>query len=375
MSFSPVDTSVGKSCETVKSAHAIQVGIAPNATTAPVPVDPLTHPGWDSLLAGHGAGSFFHGSAWARVLHETYGHRPFYFCRISGNRLDALLATMEVSSWCTGRRGVSLPFTDECPVLTGAASDRGLYDAALALGRTRGWRYLEYRGNHEDWPGAKPSVSFYTHVIDLQGGAEALFKRLASALRRGIRKAQDQGLQIEFDSDPEAISLYYSLHCGTRRRHGVPPQPFRFFRNIGRHVLGTGQGFVAVVRFEKKPVAAAVFLHHGHQAIYKFGASDYRFQHLRPNNLMMWQAMKRCAELGCASLHMGRTSLANEGLRRFKLSFGAKEEMTGYAKYDFKREAFVDDVDRAEGPLNQVFRFLPAPLFRLAGSMLYPHLS
>ena len=90
---------------------------------------------------------------------------------------------------------------------------------------------------------------------------------------------------------------------------------------------------------------------------------------------MMWNAIKRYAEHGFARLHLGRTSLANEGLRRFKLGLGAREERIEYYKYDFLEESFVRDTDRAEGWFNRVFRLLPSPLLRLAGSLLYPHLS
>jgi hypothetical protein len=155
----------------------------------------------------------------------------------------------------------------------------------------------------------------------------------------------------------------------------VPPQPFRFFSNIGRYVFQAGQGFVGVCRLRGRAIAAAVFLHNARKAIYKFGASDERFQQLRPNNLLMWEAMKHCASQGWESLHLGRTSLSNEGLRRFKLSLGADEQTVSYVRYEFKRSAFVTEEDRAEGSLNKLFRILPSPLFRLAGRVLYPHLS
>jgi hypothetical protein len=67
--------------------------------------------------------------------------------------------------------------------------------------------------------------------------------------------------------------------------------------------------------------------------------------------------------------------LANEGLRRFKLSLGASEETVRYCRYVFSSGRFVSDVDRAEGWFNQVFGRLPLPLLRLAGQILYPHLS
>jgi hypothetical protein len=339
-------------------------------------VDPLQYPGWDSLISGDRRGSFFHGTAWARVLHESYGHVPAYFCRIADGQLQGLLATAEVSSPLTGRRGVSLPFTDFCAILDPRGQNRAsLYDEAVAYGRSRGWRYLECRSNDPEWAGSFPSMTFHGHVVELGGGQDQLFKRLEAAVRRGIRKAERAGLKIEFRDTSESMRSFYALHCLTRRRHGLPPQPFRFFENIARHVIHAGRGLVAVVHLKRGPVAAAVFFHQGRQAYYKFGASDYRFQEFRPNNLLMWAAMTRYAAQGCSSLDLGRTSLANEGLRRFKLSLGAREERIDYFKYNLWRRRFVTDIDRAEGWAKHVFRCFPAGLLRLAGRVLYPHLS
>ena len=161
----------------------------------------------------------------------------------------------------------------------------------------------------------------------------------------------------------------------TRRRHGLLPQPIRFFENVARYVLAQGHGFVATVRCEGKPVAAGVFFHHGRKAFYKFGASDYAFQQLRPNNILLWEAIKRCADNRFDSLHFGRTSLTNEGLRRFKLGFGAREERIENYNYDFVRQTFVRQVDRSAGWFNWPFGCMPLPALRLAGEMLYPHMS
>jgi hypothetical protein len=318
----------------------------------------------------------FHSAGWLRVLHDTYGHKPVCFCQFEGGRLQTALVLMEVSSVLKGRRGVSLPFTDVCPVLrrTGASAG-GLYEAAVEHGRSGKWKSLECRGEIDMWKGASVSLSFFEHVADLSQGPEALFNGFESAMRRGIRKAEKQGLSIEFSPSAEAVREYYGLHCLTRRRHGLPPQPVRFFENIQRHILEAGHGFVALVKSGVKPLAGGVFFCRGGRAIYKFGASDESAQHLRPNNLMMWSAMKRCQELGAQTLSFGRTSVGNEGLRRFKLSFGAAERAVEYAKYDFARDAFVRDVDRAEGWFNRVFRAMPGPLLRLTGDLLYPHLS
>lgn len=345
-----------------------------------LPVNPLEQSGWDDLVAEHPQATFFHGTAWARVLRDTYGHAPMYFCRLAGGRLEALLPVMEVSSPWTGRRGVSLPFTDLCPPLRSLASlsspdHEDLFTHALEHGRLRRWKYLECRGGAAPIRQATPSLAFYGHTINLDAAAPALFARLGDSVRRGIRKSEAAGLSVKFGNDLAALRTYYDLHCQTRRRHGLPPQPFRFFENIGRHVLQPGHGWVVSVERDGRPLASAIFFHFARQALYKFGASDYAFQHLRPNNLLMWEAIKYYATHGCASLHLGRTSLAHGGLRHFKLGFGAHEERLDYFRYDFARAAFVADVDRVGGWFNPVFRALPRPLLRLAGAVLYPHLS
>ena len=298
-----------------------------------------------------------------------------FLCRLHGGRLESLLPVMEVNSRWTGRRGVSLPFTDACGLLGGnEGRAEGLYEAAMKLGKERGWRYLECRAKSSEWPGATTSLAFHGHVVDLRRPEGEIIDSFEPSVRRSIRKAQGAGLRVEFGTSLDSIRAFYALHCLSRKRHGVPPQPFRFFENIAKHVLGPN-GFVASAWLERKVLAAAVFFHWGQRAFYKFGASDYRFQHLRANQLVMWEAIKQCAELGCASLHLGRTSLANQGLREFKLRFGAREEPIEYCRYDFRRQSFVKDVDRAEGWANRVFRLFPSPVFRMAGQVIYPHLS
>lgn len=338
-------------------------------------VDPTTDAEWDRRLAGKPGSSFFQSCAWARVLMGSYGHVPLYSICSGKSPAELCLPLMEVSSPLTGRRGVSLPFSDFClPLADGPETAACLQAAALEKGRSRGWKYLEFRGTCS-LPAAAPSLEFLTHVVELQADAEAMFKRFEASVRRAIRKAESAEVKIQFETSPEAAKAYYDLHCLTRKRHGLPPQPFRFFQRIAEHVFQSGRGFVAIARHQGQPVSACVYFHHGPEAIYKFGASDFKYQDLRANNLVMWSAMKHLAELGAKYLHLGRSSLANEGLRRYKLGFGAKEDRIKYFRYDYRAGRFVTDVDRAETWVNRVSGLLPIPVLKFAGRVLYPHLS
>src|ERR1051325_5236755 len=163
--------------------------------------DPIQDPAWDSRLEAHPESSFFQTTSWARVLQETYGHRPIYFSRFDGEKLVELLPTMEVASAFSGRRGVSLPFTDSCPPLGArGANAQTLCEFALEEGYDRRWRYLEFRGNYDNGADVPPSLAFYGHVVNLDLQPDAIFKNFASATRRGIQKAEQAGLQLEFSN-------------------------------------------------------------------------------------------------------------------------------------------------------------------------------
>jgi CelD/BcsL family acetyltransferase involved in cellulose biosynthesis len=339
-------------------------------------VNPLEMPGWDRALADLPGAGFFHSRAWAGVLHDTYGYQTEYQARFESGRLCALLPMMEVNSWLTGRRGMGLPFTDLVePLCPDAGSFQQLYQAVLALGRARRWKFVECRGGKKWLPDAPASTSFLRHVLPLGAGETALLSGFEDSVRRAIRKAERGALKIEFAKSPEAMQEFYRLMCLTRRRHGVPPQPYPFFANIQRHALASGHGWIVLARHAGQPVAGAVFLHFGRQAIYKFGASDESHQQLRSNNLVMWRAILHYASEGFTALDFGRTSLGNEGLRKFKLGWGVQEQPADYTRYDFRTSSYVTARDEAQGWHNRVFQALPLPMSRLAGSLLYRHIA
>jgi hypothetical protein len=339
-------------------------------------LNPIEHPEWDKWVGDFTEASFFHTSAWARVLCDTYGHQPRYFCQVQGSSINSVLPVMEINSRFLGRRAVSLPFSDFCnPLFRAGIFSEQPYQAALEYGKNHAWRSLECRSDAPWAENTARSLSFRTHLIKLGRSEKAQFGLLNPAVRRGVRKASSAGLRVDFQVDAESMRSFYRLHCQTRKRLGAPPQPVRFFENIQRHVLDKGLGFIAVVFLERRAIAALVFFHFAGKATYKFGASDLAYQSIRPNNLGMWEGIKQCVKLGLSELNLGRTSLSNEGLRRFKLGFGASENQVTYQKYDFAKQKFVVEVDRAESWVNNVFRHLPLPALRLAGQLLYPHLS
>jgi Acetyltransferase (GNAT) domain len=339
-------------------------------------MNPLMDREWEDAISTHPDATIFHSAAWARVLVDTYGHRPCYLQMLLNGSLLALVPMMEVQSVLTRSRGICLPFSDHCAPLTFSGFGHELVTQKLQqIARERRWSYFELR-SHSIMPRDVPaSESYYGHFLDLRIGWEKLGSNFSSSVQRAVRKAQRSGLTASVQSSPETMDQFYKLHVRTRRRHGVPPQPRSFFINIQRHLLSAGYGFIVLVEYQKEPVAAAIFLNLGRHAVYKFGASDERLQELRANNLAMFEGIKYLVDGGAETLHFGRTDKDNEGLRRFKLSWGATEEEIGYARFETAGGSWKRLRDSSLTFHQRVFRALPASLNRLAGAIIYPHLD
>jgi lipid II:glycine glycyltransferase (peptidoglycan interpeptide bridge formation enzyme) len=339
-------------------------------------VDPLSSPEWDQLVLSHSDANFFHSAAWARVLARSYGHKPLYLHFSRRGELLALAPMMEVKSYLTGPRAVCLPFSDFCsPLFFNDCEPAVVLGSLSTLALERNWKHFEIRDGDALGLAADPEVEYRGHSLDLRNSEEGLFAGFSSSVRRAIRKAEASNINVEVSRSRESVVEFYRLHLRTRRRHGLPPQPFSFFRNIFEEVIRKGSGFVVRASLESRCGAAAIFFQFGRTAIYKFGASKQKLQALRANNLVLWEGIRFLARNGCESLHFGRTSLADEGLRRFKLGWGTAEELIRYFKWDTATRKWVSGRDRGRGLHNAVFAKMPLTINRLAGALLYPHLD
>jgi len=339
-------------------------------------ISPITHPAWDEILLRTPGASFFHSSAWARVLSESYGYSPRYFTVMDNDKVLALIPVMEVKSYLTGKRGVSLPFTDFCdPIIDDQISVGNLFTFAKDFGKDQGWRYLEVRGKGYQFEKFLASASFYRHILPLADGREALFHRFRKGTKSSIKKAEKDGVKVEMFTSIESLREFYKLNCITRKFHGLPPQPWRFFELLHRSVLSKGLGIVILAYYEGFCIAGGVFLNFGDTAVYKYGATDRRHQSLSATTLIVWEAIKFYIERKAKMLCLGRTDQLNEGLRTFKRGWGATEQEISYYRYDFEKGAFVSATSGVKGFHNKIFNKMPLPILNRIGNILYRHVG
>ena len=113
----------------------------------------------------------------------------------------------------------------------------------------------------------------------------------------------------------------------------------------------------------------------GEKAIYKYGASDMKYQHLRANNLLMWEAIKWYSQNGFKIFNFGITSPENIGLRQYKNGWGVKEQIIKYFKYDLSKNILVRRNNKLYGLHNAFFKRMPVAISKAFGALLYKYIG
>ena len=337
-------------------------------------LDPLHDPRYARLVERSSAASIFHHPRWLDTLRRHYGYAFAAACALdaSGEAVAGLPVAL-VSSRLTGRRLVSLPFSDLCPVLVlDGAPDEGASVAVARLVTEQQVRGIPLEARTV-LPGVGSTVErFLVHLIDLTLGQAEVERRFHSRVRRNIRKAERSGVEVRRRTDRDALDAFFALHVQTRRRLGVPTQPRAFIRDL-EALFADGLGFVSLATHEAAPVAAAVFLRTGGTLTYKYGASDEAALALRPNNVLFGDTIRWACEEGLSTLDLGRTDAGQEGLATFKRSWGAAELPLPYT---FVGRGAPDAGDsRAEELLGELIRRSPPVVGQAIGQALYRHVG
>jgi CelD/BcsL family acetyltransferase involved in cellulose biosynthesis len=336
----------------------------------------LTDPCWGEFVARHPEATPFHHPDWARLIAGCYGFRGFALVtRDANDAIRAGLPMVEVRHLRAAPKWVSLPYTDYCQPLASARPEQEELAAALEReSRAAGVRRVEVRG---PLAGSAAGAAALRHVLALSRDPAQVYAGFhRSQVQRNIRRAEREGLTVRQATRPEdLVGTFYRLHLRTRRRQGVPVQPRRFFRLIWENAISTGLGSVLIVEASGQPVAAAVFLAWNETVIYKFGASEASAWPLRPNHLLFWHAIRAACEQGYRWFDFGRTDDGHDGLRNFKLSWGAVEEPLVYRTLGGKPEPADAGEGMATRVLRPVIRHSPLLLCRAVGETLYRYVA
>jgi hypothetical protein len=339
--------------------------------------NPLSDRRWDDLVACHPRASAFHQRGWIEALTRTYGYEPFVLTTSSPDKpLNDGIVLCRVSSWITGTRLVSLPFSDHCePLLDNLSESLEFLNWLRAEAGRRRCNYVELRPLYGiDGPACdlRPSQSYYFHELDVRPSLEQIRRGMhKDSIQRRIDRARREGLTCETGRS-ELVGDFYRLLIITRRRHQLLPQPRAWFTNL---VNAMGDKVeIRVARTNGTPIAALLTLRHRTTVVYKYGCSDQKFHHLGGMPLLFWRLIEDSRASGAEKIDFGRSDLDNDGLVVFKNRLGTVSKTLTYYRYQNtgRRPAHSR---RNSHRIRQLFSVLPDPVFSAAGRLLYRHMG
>jgi hypothetical protein len=338
--------------------------------------NPLDIKDWDARILAFPEATVFHSSFWARVLIESYGFKPRYIVKFDGDRFVAVLPLMEVRDLFAGRKAVCLPFSDFCsPLYRDSTVFHEVFEYAKQAARAKQWRFLTISGNAPFPENTPASPRYFRHVLRLNTDENLILKNFRNTTRRNIMKATTGKVIVAFDKSPDAVREFCRLNCLTRKRHGLPPQPMRFFEKMHQIIMAQSHGMIALGRIGKRVVSASVFFEFGKTAFYKYGASDDRYSDTCANYAIMWEAIRSYGSLGYETFCFGKTEPQHEGLLQFKNGWGAEQQTINNYAYNVKNDAFVRSPQKTSGIHNTVFRLMPVPVLKILSFFIYKYMG
>jgi hypothetical protein len=292
---------------------------------------------WSKLVERHPKSSVFHSTNWLRALQAVYCYEPIAVTTCSPDvPLTNGLVFCRVKSWLSGRRLVSLPFSDHCePLVDSTEQLETLLTNMKARIKQERSKYFEIRPISAEPRGSydvSRMANYYFHNLDLRPTTEQLFHNFhKDCIQRKIRRAEREKLQYEEGASDELLLKFYRLLVMTRRRQYLPPQPLAWFRGL---IAAFGANLkIRVASKHDRPIAAILTLSHKKTMVYKYGCSNVAFNNLGGTPFLFWRTIQEAKDRGFEQLEMGRSDMDNQGLVAFKERLGASRRSISYWRY------------------------------------------
>lgn len=333
--------------------------------TAVVLCDKSREHDWTVYVNKSSHSVFAHQLGWKCVVEETFGHQGLYLMAYRQQRLVGVLPLFFVKSIVFGRFLVTSPFLTFGGILSDDEEATGvLIERAIKLTRELNSDYLEIRNEIPCGYLPYSKSDYYTLILNLSSGEKEIWKSLLhSTARRNVKIARKAGLEVM--ESHEYLDEFIKINARNMRRLGTPAHNGKFFRNILKYFP---ESILLMARSKDDLIGGMLLVKFKDTVLMPWIGSLQEYFHMRPNNLLYWEAVVVACRDGFRFLDFGRSKW-DSGTFRFKKQYGAQPDQLHYLFFlnKAKKVPAVEPESSALKPLISIWRKIPLPVVNLIG--------
>jgi FemAB-related protein (PEP-CTERM system-associated) len=327
-------------------------------------------PAWDRFVEAMPAGTFFHRSAWARVIETAFGHTTHFTFTERDGAITGVLPLARVKTRLFGDTLISVPF---CvyggPVAADAESEAALIAHAESLLKRTGASALELRHltaqpATEGWV-ERPDL-YVTFRRQIDADHERNMKAIPRKQRAMVRKGIQNGLTSVANQNTNVL---HGIYAESVRNLGTPVFSRRYFQ-ILMDAFGDKADVVTILD-QDAPIASVMNFYFRDEVLPYYGGGSSAARGRAGNDFLYWETMRRAADRGCRTFDFGRSKIGT-GSFAFKHNWGFQEAGLHY-RFRLAPGASIPD----HNPLNPKYRMfiaawkrLPLPMANTVGPFI-----
>ncbi len=352
-------------------------------------INPLKDSRWDTFVHEHKFGWICHLSSWQEVLEKSFSNLKgnyFVLVNTNNNQIIAGLPVFFVKSWLIGNRLVSQPFTTLFDPLISTSNELSLLlEGAFDFFREKKYQYLELR-TLDSFNLIKDerfiSNNYYKyHYLNLDCPLNEIWSHFhRTCIKQRITRAENSNLKLIILDNNEKLRTFYNLYLQTRKKIGLPPQPYKFIKSLWDMFYNKKMLDILFASYNGKVIACLMLLKFNQRVSVEFACSDPNYWNMSPNHYLFWEAIKLAVSEKYKVFDFGRTSPDNKGLMDFKKRWGTTMVDIHHFYYfidkNINNNKTIEKSERASYKIiNKIIMKLPDNLVELIGNFFYSHLS
>ncbi len=173
-----------------------------------------------------------------------------------------------------------------------------------------------------------------TRILDLSGGADALFASFEKDTRNAVRRSAKEGVttRVVRDATPGDYEAFAGLLKAMGARAGVRIRPPEFLHRLAQEFSSTGDAYLVLADYRDQAIAGCLALTTGRRAFYLYAGSlrEPSLRHTFGPYAALWRLCQALVDDGRTSLDLWGVSEPGdpetdprwEGYSLFKRGFG-----------------------------------------------------